>query len=121
MEIGDLEPPVGTQQVEEFLDAQRGESAGRTYNKNLSILRDFFKFQVLRGKLHGDPTLAIERARKRDVNRTTFSSDQVRAIVALQEELRDRVAVRLLLDYGLRKGALKATQFSPTSTTSASD
>ena len=97
------------------------KSAGRTYNKNLSILRDFFKFQVLRGKLHGDPTLAIERARKRDVNRTTFSSDQVRAIVASQEELRDRVAVRLLLDYGLRKGALKATQFSPTSTTSASD
>ena len=67
LEIGDLEPPVGTQRLEEFLDAQWGESAGRTYNKNLSILRDFFKFQVLRGNLHGDPTLAIERARKRDV------------------------------------------------------
>jgi site-specific recombinase XerC len=45
------------------------------------------------------------------VYRTTFSNDQVRAIVASQEELRDRVAVRLLLDYGLRKGALKAIQF----------
>ena len=88
-----------------------GESAGRTYNKNLSILRDFFKFHVLRGNLHGDPTLAIERARKGDVYRTTFNSDQVRAIVASQDGLRDRVAVRLLLDYGLRKGALKAIQF----------
>ena len=66
---------------------------------------------MLRGNLHGDPTLAIERARKRDVYRTTFSNDQVRAIVASQDELRDRVAVRLLLNYGLRKGALKAIQF----------
>jgi site-specific recombinase XerC len=111
LEVGDLEPPVGTQQLEEFIEAQWGESAGRTYNKNLSILRDFFKFQVLRGNLHGDPTLAIERARKRDVYRTTFNNDQVRAIVASQDELRDRVAVRLLLNYGLRKGALKAIQF----------
>ena len=111
LEIEDLEPPVGTERLEEFLEAQWGESAGRTYNKNLSILRDFFKFQVLRGKLHGDPTLPIDRARKRDVYRTTFTNDQVRAIVAAQEELRDRVAVRLLLNYGLRKGALKAIQF----------
>ena len=90
LEVGDLEPPVGTQQLEEFIEAQWGESAGRTHNKNLSILRDFFKFQVLRGNLHGDPTLAIERARKRDVYRTTFNNDQVRAIVASQDELRDR-------------------------------
>jgi integrase len=66
---------------------------------------------VLRGNLHGDPAVAIERARKRDVYRTTFSNDQVRSIVASQDELRDRVAVRLLLNYGLRKGALKAIQF----------
>lgn len=66
---------------------------------------------MLRGNLHGDPTVAIERARKRDVYRTTFSNDQVRSIVASQDELRDRVAVRLLLNYGLRKGALKAIQF----------
>lgn len=111
LEIGDLEPPVGTQRLEEFLEDQWGEGAGRTYNKNLSILRDFFKFHVLRGNLHGDPTLAIERARKGDVYRTTFNGDQIRAIVASQEELRDRVAVRLLLDYGLRKGALRAIQF----------
>ena len=48
---------------------------------------------------------------RRDVYRTTFNNDQVRAIVASQDELRDRVALRLLLDYGLRKGALKAIQF----------
>jgi hypothetical protein len=45
------------------------------------------------------------------VYRTTFNNDQVRAIVASQGELRDRVAVRLLLNYALRKGALKALQY----------
>jgi site-specific recombinase XerC len=111
LQISDFEPPVGTRRLEEFLDHQWGGGAPRTYNKNLSILRDFFKFEVLRDELHGDPTLAIERARSRDVHRTTFTPDQVRAIIAGQEDLRDRIAVRLLLDYGLRKGALAAIQF----------
>jgi site-specific recombinase XerC len=111
LELRDLEPPLGTERVEEFMEAQWGARAGRTYNKNLSILRDFFKFQVLRGKLHGDPTLAIERAKKRAVHRETFTADQRNAIVASQTELRDRLALRLLLDYGLRKGALQQVQF----------
>ena len=62
------------------------------------------------------PTLPIERARSREVYRTTFSSDQRRAIVAEQPDLQDRLAVRLLLEYGLRKGALRAVR-SSTSTT----
>lgn len=65
----------------------------------------------MRGRLHGDPTLPIERARARQVYRTTFTSDQRRAIIASAEDLRDRIALRLLLNYGLRKGALKAIQF----------
>jgi integrase/recombinase XerC len=111
LEISDLEPPVGTERLEEFLEHQWGERAGRTYNKALSVLRDFFKFQVLRGSLHGDPTLPIERARKRGVHRTTFTKDQRAAILAAQPGLRDRLALRLLLDYGLRKGALQKVQF----------
>jgi integrase/recombinase XerC len=110
LELRDFEPPIGTRRVEEFLDSQYGEQAPRTYNKNLSILRDFFKYSVLRGELHGDPTLAIERARARGVHRTTFTPDQIRAIIASQEDVRDRLAVRLLLDYGLRKGALASVQ-----------
>jgi integrase len=77
----------------------------------LSILREFFKFQVLRGKLHGDPTLPIERAKKRAVLRTTFTDEQRIQIVGAQTELRDRIALRLLLDYGIRKGSLQAIQF----------
>lgn len=110
LQLADFEPPAGTRRVEEFLDTQYGEQAPRTYNKNLSILRDFFKYAVLRGELHGDPTLAIERAKARGVHRTTFTPDQIRAIIASQDDIRDRLAVRLLLDYGLRKGALAAIQ-----------
>jgi len=110
-DLKDLEPPVGTQRLEEFMDRQWGDGSPRAYNKHLSILRDFFKFQVLRGELHGDPTLPIERAKARGVYRTTFTPDQTRGILAAQESLRDRVALRLLLDYALRKGSLKAVQF----------
>lgn len=109
--VEDFEPPIGTERVEEFLDATWGLKEPRTYNKNLSITKDFFRFHIVRGRLHGDPTLAIERARSRQVYRTTFSASQRRAIVASQDDLRDRIALRLLLDYGLRKGALQAVQF----------
>jgi site-specific recombinase XerC len=111
LELADFEPPVGTERLEEFLDVQWGAREPRTYNKNLSIMCDFFKWQVLRGRLHGDPALAIERAKKRGVYRTAFNPDQIRAIIVAQEWVRDRLAVRLLLDYGLRKGTLQAVQF----------
>jgi site-specific recombinase XerC len=111
LQLKDFEPPAGTERLEEFLHAQWGAGAPRTYNKNLSIVGDFFKWAVLRGEIHGDPTLPIERARARGVYRTTFNPDQIRAIVASQDDLRDRLAVRLLLDFGLRKGALQGIQF----------
>lgn len=111
LEVEDFEPPIGTERLEEFLDAQWGSGAPRTYNKNLSIVKDFFRFQIVRGRLHGAPTLLIERARSRQVYRTTFTTDQRRAIIAEQESRRDRIALRLLLDYGLRKGSLRAIQF----------
>lgn len=111
LEIKDFEPPVGTTRLEEWLDANWGRKRPATYNRHLSVLRDFFRFQVMRSRMVGDPTLVIERAKKRDVYRTVFSEDQARGIIAAQEELRDRVAVRLLLNYGLRKGGLRAVQF----------
>ena len=111
LQIEDFEPPVGTERIEEFLDYQWGGRTGRTYNKNLTITKEFFKFEVLRGKLHGDPTLPITRARKSDVYRTTYGADQLRAIIAAQPELRDRIVCRLMLTYALRKGAVKNIQF----------
>jgi integrase len=109
--VAEFEPPAGTRRIEEYLDAMWGDSAPSTYNGHLSIMRDFFKFQIIRGHMHGDPTLPIERAKKRQTYRTTFSSDQRRALIASAEERRDRIALRLMLDYALRNGAMRAIQF----------
>ncbi len=111
LRVEDFEPPAGTQRLEEFLEARWGDSAPGTYNVCLAHVTDFFKHWQRHGRLHGNPTLLIDRARKRDVLRTVFSGEQRRAIVASASEQRDRVALRLLLDYGLRKGALRAVQF----------
>ena len=108
--IEDFEPPVGTERVEEWMEALWGDLSPATYNKNLSIVREFFKWHRRRGRLQGDPTLVIETARKRQAYREVFSDDQRRSIVAAQESRRDRIALRLLFDYGLRKGALRAVQ-----------
>jgi integrase len=102
---------VGITRVEEFLHRRWGHLEPRTYNKHLSIISDFFKFQVGRGNMAGNPTLPIERAKTRDPHRETFNQNQVRGIIASQDDLRDRIALRLLLNYALRKGELRAVQF----------
>jgi integrase/recombinase XerC len=109
----DFEPPAGMQRLEECLETLWGTAAPRTYNKNLSIIKDFFRWQVKQGRLKGDPTVLIERARSGDVYRPTYSDEQRRAILASnRDSLRDSIALRLLLDYGLRKGALQTIQFT---------
>lgn len=115
LEITSFEPPVGTQRLEEFMDDEWGRAAPRTFNKNLSVVKDFFKWAVLSGRLHGDPALPLVPHKKREVHREIFRDDARTAILADGPEpghlFRDRVALRLLLKYGLRKGALRATQF----------
>jgi integrase len=111
LELRDLEPPVGTERLEEFLDHQWGGGAPRTYNKASSVLHDFFKWAVKKGRLNGDPTTALERRKARGVERTTFTQSQETAIVASQPELRDRLALRILFHTGIRKGGLRQIQF----------
>lgn len=111
LQFEDFGAPTGVQRVEDFLDYEWGSSAARTYNKSLSIVRDFFRWHLDRDGLLRDPTRLIERAKSGQVHRTTFSRDQRLAIFAAAA-LRDRIALRLLLDYGLRKGALRAVQIN---------
>lgn len=111
LRLEDFEPPAGTRRIEEFMEREWGHLAWSSYNRNLSIIADFFKWAIMTARLHGDPTMGIERARKRDVHRETFHPDDLRRILAENADLRDRIALRLLLDYALRKGALRAVQF----------
>jgi integrase len=108
-----FEPPLGTQIIEDYLDVHwspRHHAAG-TYNTNLAITSDFFKWAQAMALLAGNPTLAIERARGPQAAREIFSPDDRRRILAANPELRDRIALRLLLDYALRKGSLQRVQF----------
>lgn len=109
--VADFEPPRGTELIEQFLADRWGRSAPRTYNKNLSILTDFFRKQVLRQELHGDPTLAIERAKKVAVYRTVFTLEQKTAIIGAAQDARERVSLKLLLHFGIRKGTLQRVRF----------
>jgi site-specific recombinase XerC len=114
LRVEDFEPPVGTERLEAFLADRWGNLEAATYNKNLSFLGEFFKFYRRRfpDRLSGDPTLLIEKAKSRQTHRTVFSDDERRAIIADQDDRRDRICCRLILDYGLRKGALRAVQIS---------
>jgi site-specific recombinase XerD len=86
----DFEPPAGMQRLEECLETLWSEAAPRTYNKDLSIIKDFTRWQVKHGRLTGDPTVLIERARSGDVYRPTYSDEQRRAILTSnQDSLRE--------------------------------
>lgn len=111
LELKDLEPPVGSERLEEFLDYQWGDQSPRTYNKNLSMLRDFFKWTVKKGKLTGDPTTVLDRRKARGVERHVFTESQEANIVASQPGLRDRLALRILFHTGIRKNGLRLMQF----------
>lgn len=111
LQLHDFELPAGADLIETFLDDRWGAGNPGTYNVNHSVLSDFFQWQVRRGRMRSNPLTLVDRAKKREIYRTTFSNDQRRAIVASAEDLRDRIALRLLLDYGIRKGALQKVQF----------
>ena len=85
-------------------------AAARTRAKNISVLKGFFEWATLTGRLHGDPARPIRPPKKRGVERTTFSLDQERAILASNDR-RDRLALHRLLKVGIRKGALQGVQF----------
>lgn len=109
--LGDLEPPLGGERLEEFMEHQWGGCQPRTYNKNHSILGEFFVHQVRHGRMVGNPMLLVGRAKARAVYRTTFTRADRQALMTANTDRSDRIALRLLLDYGLRKGALAAVQF----------
>ena len=115
LELRDFEPPLGTERLEEFIDENWGERASRTRAKNISIVKGFFEWAVLSGRLYGDPARPIRPPKKRGVHRETFSGDHRVLILASGPDPdslhRDRCALRLLLVYALRKESLRRVQF----------
>lgn len=111
LELHSFELPQGAELMEDFMDERWGTAAPGTYNVVHSVFSDFFDWQVKRQRMRSNPMRLVTRAKRRDVYRTTFSDDQSRAILANASDRRDRIALRLLLFYGIRKGALQRVQF----------
>jgi len=106
LQLADFEPPDGRERVREFLHEHWGNRAPRTRAKNLSILRDFFKWCGERDLMRGDPTLGILRPKLRDPDRNVYPASEPPLILDSAKRLRDRCAVGLLIEFGLRKGEL---------------
>lgn len=111
LNLDSFEPPTGSALLEDFLNVRWGERAPATYNKSHSVLADFFAWHVKRMNLVRDPMLVIEKAKRRQYHRTTFSEEQCVAILLANPEPRAQIALRLLLFYGIRKGALQNIRF----------
>lgn len=111
LQLEDFELPAGADLIEPWMDQKWGHLEPGTYNVNHSILRDFFRWQIRRQRMRSNPMELVGRARKKQVYRYTYSEDQCRAVLANAEDLRDRIALRLLLYHGLRKGSLQQIQF----------
>jgi site-specific recombinase XerD len=101
-----FEPPDGRELVRVFLHDCWGQRAPRTRAKNLSILRDFFKWCQTNDLMKGDPTLGILRPKPRDPERNVYQTAEPPLILAACARLRDRCAVGMLIEWGMRKGEL---------------
>lgn len=105
-ELRDFEPPLGTERLREFLEQRWGERSARTRAKNLSILRDYFRWCVREGLIIGDPTVAIRSPKRRGVRRNVIGQSATDRIIAAATRPRDRVAAEVLFYAGARKSEL---------------
>ena len=112
LEIGDFEPPVGTHRVEEFMNTPLGRQ-GTADLQLLPVGRPGTSSSTRPSSVPSTATLpSLSNGRRRVIpTRETFSRDQFRAIIASQDDLRDRLALRLMLTYALRKGSVREVRF----------
>ena len=103
--VSELEPPRGTELIEDFLDHNWGNMP-HGYNRNLSVVRGLMKHLIERGRLSRDPSAPIEKAKPEKKRRVVFTEDEILSIIHAARNAEERIALRLLLVYGLRKGAL---------------
>jgi integrase len=111
MLLSDFDSAQGVAIVEQHLLERYGLLAPRTYNKALSVLTNFFGWYHDRATIGSNPAKTIEKAKARPIHRRTFSDSEVLAILTSNKAPRDQIALRLLLFFGIRKGALRGIRF----------
>jgi integrase len=109
--LRDFDSAEGAALLEQYLAERYGHLAPRTYNKGLSVLANFFGWYAGRATIGRNPTKTIEPAKARPVHRRTFTDSEVIQILTSNKAPRDQIALRLLLFFGIRKGALRGIRF----------
>jgi site-specific recombinase XerD len=105
--LRDFDSVQGAAMVEQHLAERYGLLAPRTYNKGLSVLVGFFGWYSDRATIGRNPAKTIEPAKPRAIHRRTFTDSEVIGILTSNKAPRDQIALRLLLFFGIRKGALR--------------
>lgn len=109
--LSDFDSAQGAAMVEQHLAERYGLLAPRTYNKGLSVLTGFFGWYADRATIGRNPAKTIEPAKARAIHRRTFTDGEVIQILTSNKGPRDQIALRLLLFFGIRKGALRGIRF----------
>jgi integrase len=114
--LTDFAAPSATSMLKEFLDRRWGPQAESTYNGNLSIVQDFFLWHTREGHLDADRAGVLQRKKegrkdREALERPLFAEEDRTAILRANPDVRDIVALRLVIDFGVRKGALQKLRF----------
>lgn len=72
-----------------------------------AVLSSFFDWAARFDRIGANPVARLDRPRKRGVERHAHHPDRLKAIIAAQPDLRDRVAIALMARLGLRKNELR--------------
>lgn len=111
LELADFTPPVGTERLRECWDHYWGEKSPRTRSKVRSVWVDFFEWAIRERALYGNPARALASPKKRGVRRDPFEAEFVEAVIARQHYGADKLGVRLILEYALRRNELILVRF----------
>jgi integrase/recombinase XerC len=107
LELGDFEGGAGAERVLEFVARNWGDGAPGTRRKVISVFASFFRWATRSDRITANPMDRIDRPRRRRAERHAHTPERIKAIIAAQPALRDRVAIALLARLGLRKNELR--------------
>jgi site-specific recombinase XerC len=110
LEISDLEPPDGVERLREFWDHHWGQREARTRAKTLSVMRDFNSWAAREGLVKGNAAALITSPKRRKPERHAMSRDLVGQIIEGQGKLHNKLACRLIMQYGLRRAEVASVQ-----------
>lgn len=125
LDLAAFEPPEGRKLLRAFLGrhwgrgapayprvgAEKGKRSARTFSKNLSILSDFFNFCVAEDEMRGNPTTGIARPKRDDGRkRRVYQVGEPQRMIDACILDRDRCAVALVCEFGLRKSEIAAVR-----------